>query len=265
MINRNFLIILVGLPSSGKSTIATFLQYKLQENLNDINVEIVDTDKIRSSINPNKFNHNKEQLVRKRSLSKIKAGLKKGSVIISDDLNYYTSMRHDLKQIAEQYKKEFFIIHIATPLEKCLEWNKSRGFPIPDGVIYNINEKFDYFNKYSWDNPLLVIDPSKSKDLEKIIDTLIIAIEHKLGIKTIYNQLDRKKTAKQQYHEKLDKITRNLIREINQNNEYRPLMKKIAKIRKEFIKKNIDQLFNDTQISEEFLNFINRRLNLDFS
>jgi ATP-dependent 26S proteasome regulatory subunit/tRNA uridine 5-carbamoylmethylation protein Kti12 len=253
LINRNFLIILVGLPASGKSTIATILKKSIEKKNYNIQVKIVDPDQIRKSISPDKFNFKKERLVRKKSLNEVKFGLKKGSIIISDDLNYYASMRHDLKQIAEILKRSYFIIHIATPLEKCIEWNKRRGLPIPQEVIYNINDKFDLFNNYNWDKPLIIIDPSKSENLETNIENLINIIEENLEIKTISVRPKRKKADKDRYHEKVDKITRNLISEISKNEEYRPFMKKISKMRKEFIKKSMKNLISDTQISEEFL------------
>lgn len=256
---------MVGLPASGKSTIATIIKHIIEKKHENVNVEIVDTDQIRDSLNPNKFNYQKEQLVRKESLNKIKTELKRGSIVISDDLNYYTSMRHDLKQIAENNKKKFYIIHIATPLEKCIEWNKNRGLPIPQEVIYNINKKFDYFNSYTWDKPLISINPSKSMDLEKELNKIVILIEEKLAIKAINKHAERKRNSKQRYHEKLDRITRDLIAEISQKDECQPFMKKISKIRKEFIKKNIDTLLNKTQIREQFFESINKRLNFECS
>ncbi|MFX1496412.1 MAG: adenylyl-sulfate kinase [Promethearchaeota archaeon] len=265
MINRNFLIILVGLPASGKSTIATILKHIIEKRYENVNVEIIDTDQIRYSINPNKFNYKKEQLVRKKSLNKVKNELKRGSIVISDDLNYYTSMRHDLKQIAENYKKKYFIIHIATPLEKCIEWNKNRGFFIPQEVIFNISKKFDHFDNYNWDSPLISIDPSKSMNLKGELDKLVILIEEKLAIETTRKDPKRNRILKQRNHEKLDKITRDLVRKISQNDEYHPLMKKVSKLRKEFIRKNIDNLIDKTQIKEEFLKFLNKSLNFECS
>jgi len=265
LINRNFLIILVGLPSSGKSTIATILQQQLEKRNDNFHVEIVDPDQIRNSLTPNKFNHKKEGLVRKKSLKKVKFGLKSGSIVISDDLNYYTSMRHDLKKIAEKYEKSFFIIYIATPLEKCIEWNKKRGLPIPQDVVHSIHEKFDQFNHYNWDNPLMTIDPSKTENLEREIDDLINLIEECLENKAFSKQPKREKTEKESYHEKVDKITRNLITVISRNDEYHPFMKKISKMRKEFIKINKDEIFTDRQISEEFIKFIKKGLNSELS
>jgi tRNA uridine 5-carbamoylmethylation protein Kti12 len=265
LINKNFLLILVGLPSSGKTTIAEILKHLIEKKYKNFQVKIVDPDKIRNSISPFKFNHQKEQLVREKSLNDIRSGLNQGFIVISDDLNYYTSMRHDLKQIAEENKINYFILHIDTPLQICIKWNKERGVPIPQDVIYKINEKFDMFDNYNWDNPILIIDPSKYDNLEDCADKIINVIEKNLRMIHLDSYSKGKKTDKEQYHETLDRITRIVIGNIIKNENYHPFIKKISKMRKEFIKKNLKKVMTETQISENFLNFIKRYLNIEFS
>ncbi|MFX0018095.1 MAG: AAA family ATPase [Promethearchaeota archaeon] len=265
MIKKNFLLILVGLPSSGKTTIAQILKDLIEKKYKNFQVKIVDPDKIRNSISPNKFNHQKEQLVREISLNDIRTGLDQGFIVISDDLNYYTSMRHDLKQIAEEKNIRYFILHIATPLEICIKWNKQRGEPIPQDVIYKINEKFDSFHNYNWDNPIQIIDPSKFNVLEDAIGKLLNVFEKNLRSIALDSYHRGEKTDKEQYHEKLDRITRNVIGNIIKNDNYQPFIKKISKMRKEFIKKNLKKVMTETQISENFLKFIKRYLNSEFS
>ena len=51
--------------------------------------------------------------------------------------------------VAKENNKNYFILHIATPLQICIKWNKERGELIPQDVIYKINEKFDSFNNYN--------------------------------------------------------------------------------------------------------------------
>ncbi|MFX1588482.1 MAG: AAA family ATPase [Promethearchaeota archaeon] len=265
MIKKNFLLILVGLPSSGKSTIAEILKDLIKKKYTNFQVKIVDPDKIRNSISPNKFNYQKEQLVREKSLNEIRTGLNQGFIIISDDLNYYTSMRHDLKQIAEEKNISYFILHIATPLQTCIEWNKERGEPIPQDVINKINEKFDSFNNYNWDNPIQIIDPSKFDDLEDKLGKVINVIERNLRMISLDLYHRGEKTDKELYHEILDRITRNIIGNIIKNDNYHPNIKKISKMRKEFIKKNLKKIMTETQISENFLKFIKKYLNSEFS
>ena len=197
MRNQNFLICLVGLPSSGKSTFAKALKIVLKKKYYDLDVIIIDPDLIRQRITPDKFNHNLEHLVRSKNLEIIRSELEKNNIVISDDLNYYSSMRHDLKSIADNLNIDFFIIHIATPIEICLKWNENRGKPIPNNVIRKIQDKFDNFNRYNWDHPIVSYNISDILDMDLAIQELLVKLENTMiqtkqklrteGIKIISN------------------------------------------------------------------------------
>ena len=64
MNNKNFLICLVGLPASGKSTFANSLKIALKKKFNNLEVKIIDPDIIRQKITSDKFYHEKEHIVR---------------------------------------------------------------------------------------------------------------------------------------------------------------------------------------------------------
>ena len=68
LINQNFLICLVGLPASGKSTFANQLKIALKKRYNKLNVKIIDPDKIRQKLTPNEFDHEKEHIIRKENI-----------------------------------------------------------------------------------------------------------------------------------------------------------------------------------------------------
>ncbi len=177
LIKKNFLICLAGLPSSGKSTFAQMLKEKFEKTFRIFKVLIIDPDKIRNKISPGKFDFNKEQVVRIKNLDVIRTALKNQFIVISDDLNYFSSMRHDLKKIADNLGFKYFIVHITTPLDVCLKWNKKRGRPIPNKVIKRISNKFDNFNKYYWDYPIIRYDHTKFQPFdgktERIIEEII--------------------------------------------------------------------------------------------
>jgi len=266
VINKNFLLILVGLPASGKTTIANALKNFLESKFENFLVKIVDPDQIRNSLFPQKFNPKKEQIVREKSLNEIELGLNQGFLVISDDLNYYTSMRHDLKRIAERNSSKYFILHISTPLETCIKWNKKRGEPISIEIIHKINKKFDSFNSYNWDYPLKAIDPSKSDNLDKEIEEVINLIERNLKRESIKRHYKKEKRSERvEFHEELDRITRTLTGEFAKNKKYQPLMKRISKLRKKFIKNHLNHYVPESLISKEFLKYIRRNLNIEYS
>ncbi|MFW9902009.1 MAG: adenylyl-sulfate kinase [Candidatus Thorarchaeota archaeon] len=263
MDNKAFLICLVGLPASGKTTFAKILKSLIEKKSKDLDVIIIDPDKIRQNLTSNLFDYQKEHIVRKENLKRVKSELVQGHVVISDDLNYYSSMRHDLKSIADSLNIYFFIIHIATPIEICLKWNEKRGEPIPNMVIKKINEKFDYFNKYKWDFPDAVFDLSQIVELTPIVENFIEKVLIKGDNKEFKHKLiyQRKKFSNVD-NENLDKITRTFVGKLFQQISYLALKKRILKLRKNFVNKNKNKVLNDLEILKSFKLFLENNLNI---
>ena len=263
LVNQNFLICLVGLPASGKSTFADILKIALKKRFNNLNVKIIDPDKIRQNLTPDKFDHEKEHIIRKENLKKIRSELVKGYIVISDDLNYYISMRHELKDITEELNLLFFIVHIATPIETCLKWNENRGKSIPNIVISKINERFDEFNKYRWDIPAAVYDLSQITDLnQKINDFLAIIQEKRENVKYQFKKLDVNNLLSNIDNEKLDKVTRIYVSALLHESTYLPLKKRIIKLRKIYVRENKNKALRESEISKTFKNYLEKNLNI---
>ncbi|MFX0012068.1 MAG: AAA family ATPase [Candidatus Hermodarchaeota archaeon] len=259
----NYLLILSGLPASGKSTFARKFK-DLVESEGNSNVKIIDTDIIRQQLYPNGFNYKNEKRVRKRLKNEIRQALNHDFIVVSDDLNYYTSMRHDLKIIAEKVKRKFFIVYISTPLEACLNWNTERGNLIPNNVIINVKNKFDDFDRYSWDYPILELDLSKTKDLDIKIKKLILKIQGILHPKDSLNRKAPKINKLYLENSKLlDKVTRSVIGEIFQNNKQHPQKKLILKLRKEYIKTYSKTDLSSSEIPNHFVEFLDKHLKTD--
>ena len=263
---KNFLICLAGLPASGKSTFAQKLKVELRNTFQNKEIKIVDPDIIRKSlIKGEEFDHTKEQIVREKNLLEIRNLLKNGFIVISDDLNYYSSMRHDLRAIAKDLNLLFFVVYISTPLDICIQWNEKRGKPIPNEVIYKINCKFDYFVKYDWDTPDLIFDLSKPKNIDKKITKFLLKINRELKRKRIakkVKQAEVKRTYKT-YHEKLDSLTRKIVAELLQDPHNRKNKNKIIRLRRIFIKDNLSPKLTDSKIQKRFKNFLKKKLNIE--
>jgi O-phosphoseryl-tRNA(Sec) kinase len=260
---KNFLICLVGLPASGKTTFSINLKDFIERNYNDYKVRIIDPDKIRDIITPDKFDYKKEQLVRKQNLNDIEKALKDGYIVISDDLNYYSSMRHDLKLIAENLNLNFFIIQISTPLNICLKWNKNRGELIPNKILKKIKNKFDSFDKYKWDYPIASVDMSKVKDFNQTFKNLMGIFFH--SNEDVYDLKTKEESVKQssnQYNEMLDKITRNIVGELLKKKEFNVKKKKILDCRKRFIRIYLNKSLNESLIEQTFKKYLEHNLNL---
>ena len=257
---------MVGLPASGKSTFAYKLKELLESKSNIFKVKIIDPDEIRNTITPEKFDYNLEQEVRSENLKSVKHALKKGFIVISDDLNYYTSMRHDLKNIADKLGLKCFIIHISTPLETCIKWNKNRRKPIPNRVVINIAKKFDDFSKYNWDVPLANYDLSQLKDLNESIEKLINIFIRNLKIsEDVAKTNEFIRPSSNINNEKLDKITRNIAGDLIRNPNFSLLKNKIIKYRKIYVKKNLNIDLIESEIIKTFKEYLEKILNIKIS
>lgn len=260
---KKFIVCLAGLPASGKTTFANKLKFLLENRLEKSTVKIIDPDKIRKNLSPKNFNYRDEPKVREENVRAIERELQNDFIVISDDLNYYSSMRHDVKKIAEKFDISFFIIHIATPLEVCLKWNEIRGEPIPNKIIKKIYKKFDNFNKYNWDLPEAQYDLSQIKNIDKEIEELIENFLTK--IKSTENHFKKEehiKSFSRLNNENLDKITRIYVGKLLQNFNYSHLKNQIIKLRKLFIKINKNKALSKAEISKEFRSYLERNLNI---
>jgi O-phosphoseryl-tRNA(Sec) kinase len=231
------LIALMGLPSSGKTTIARVLAKELDGHYGFSSI-MVGTDDVRRWIprQADQFDPEAEPFIKGLTLKIIDFCLKSDYLVINDDMNYYKSMRHELKQIAEENQAHFILVHIQIPLEIALEWNQNRGLPVPQEVIRTVYERFDAPGDYQWDIPVLTIQSNetplelaKEDILAKIIPIITSPLEPKVA----------QPAAKPGFNEKIDRITRDVVAEVAKTIKDSALLKKISKFRIEYIK-NLD-------------------------
>lgn len=266
VVNKIFIVCLTGLPASGKTTFANILKTTIKKKFNTEKAIIVDPDVIRQLLTPSKFDYKSEPEVRKKNLTEIREKLREGNIVISDDLNYYTSMRHDLKELSEDFKICFFIIHISTPVYICLKWNKMRGKPIPNKIIRKINRKFDNFGKYNWDNPEANYDMSQIQDLNKKVEDLVEQFLAKVSKpREISEKEDKVKIVSNIINENLDKLTRDYVGKLLQDSKLLAMKKAIIKARKLFVKINKNKNSKDKDIRIDFKDYLEKRLNIIIS
>jgi len=155
------MIIICGLPSSGKTTFANSLKraIEIENEFNYKNTIIIDIDEIRKEIYKTEFEPEKEKEVRQKAINLCEYNLLKGNCVIVDDINYYSSMRHNFINLAIKHDIIYFIIYISTPKEVCKTWNAKRGYFIPNDLIDQISDRFEIpGKKYKWDRPFLNIN-----------------------------------------------------------------------------------------------------------
>jgi selenocysteine-specific elongation factor len=243
-----------GLPSSGKTTISKNVA-SLLEDKHGISTMVISSDDFRDMLSHTSkgFNPERETSVKSLYERAIATGLEQGFLVISDDLNYYKSMRSDLRQIAKRSGSDYDIVFVDTPVEQALKWNEERGSPIPSSLIEEINQKLDPpKGDYKWDNPLVVVDPSK-QNFEEIASIIVAAV-----LKRLENPI-RSKPRKVVEDEKsirargIERETRKSMMEVMTRYKNPDLALSLSRIRKEVVKKALADGLKPVDAVELFL------------
>ena len=175
----NELIMLVGIPGSGKTSWA----YKTINKIE--NCVIHSSDNLRKELygDENDQEHNSELF--NELHNRIRQSLKEGKTVIYDATNLNKKRRIKFLNTLGPVRK--ICVLFLTDLSECLKRNRERGKNIPDEVIYNMyktfcppyyHEGFDeiQIKQYSWKNPYMLINMTKGFDQENE--------HHKLDLKS---------------------------------------------------------------------------------
>ncbi|XES77072.1 MAG: selenocysteine-specific translation elongation factor [Candidatus Bathyarchaeia archaeon] len=236
--NYPYLLILCGLPASGKTTISKTVASVLEDK-HGVSTMVVSSDDFRDmlSYSSNGFKPERETSVKTLYEKAIATGLEQGFLVISDDLNYYKSMRSDLRHIAKRLDSDYDLIFVDTPVEQALKWNQNRESPLPQALIEELNQKLDPpKGDYKWDTPLVTVDPSKQSS-EEIANLIVAAV-----LKRLENP-KRSKPKKMVENEKalrargIERETRKSMMEVMTRYKNPDLGISLSKIRKAVVKK----------------------------
>ena len=139
-------VMLVGLPASGKSNMADFLE--------KIEYKIHSSDEIRKELFGSYNMVEKEHHVKvfEELHRRIKKDLKQGKDVVYDATNISRKRRMGFLQELKNIKCEKTVFFMATSYEECLKRNKIREKSVPEEVIKRMYMNFDlpfYFE--GWD------------------------------------------------------------------------------------------------------------------
>ena len=275
------LIILVGLPSVGKSTFSKKLSKELY--FNGIDNIVLGTDVIRECFPV--WDSKYEKYIVDTTYQLIDNALKEFYVIV-DDTNYYNSKRRDLINIANKNNKNYVIIYLTAPINVLIERNRDRGEKVPKDLIIDMSNKFDEpGKKYSWDKPDIVINTEEDIDFSRIINTIME--KDKKGKKSIkpgnrsveekskdiiYKKENPNSTNKIPL-DRVDKITREILGEYIKKGiipKEKNNIKLFLELRKKYLKSlNLKDIYINKEFKEEeylnkiekeFILFLNNKL-----
>lgn len=148
---KNFVIWLTGIPSSGKSSIASSLQNKLQEF--NISVEVLESDELRKNIHPNLSYAEKDREIFYNSIVYI------AKLLVKNNINVIiaaTANRRKYRERAREQFDNFLECHVKCPVKICIKRDQ-KGFykaamkrEKPTFPIF-ISEKDDLLDEYAND------------------------------------------------------------------------------------------------------------------
>ena len=246
-----FILALCGLPASGKSELADAIQKAL-----NYKVEIVRTDEWRNDSYYTDWKPEKEGPVRQAALTRVEQLVAEGKSVIHDDTNYYNSMRHDLFKIAIDKRCAFGVVHVSTPLDVALKWNKERSnSQIPNSVIEQINERFDLpGRRYLWDYSIAEVNIAV-QDLEAIMPDIVEVLQN---LEIAMKPKPRLVTSTE--FELLDVETRKIVSEFLEQHPGLQGNRKVSEIRRSVLRSATQRQVPIKGIGEQLLEKLNKLL-----
>jgi len=184
MANSNVcIVVLVGLPASGKSSLALKLTNVLRDRgslvdciVYDDIVPLAKQAEIASCLSRETTKENR-LLMRNRVQSLLSESSELANrVVIVDDNNYYRSMRYEYYQLAAKYLTGYVELFLPCSVEEAAGWNAKRGerHSVPETVIVKMEAKFEAPSE-SWENSLTIHRTDLQK--ENLLDDILQRIK----------------------------------------------------------------------------------------
>jgi protein KTI12 len=158
------LIVICGLPCSGKSTVAAALSKSLEAAL-DPSVSIVVVDEPSLHLHDRNESY-KNAACEKRTRGQLKSAVERSlskqppTYVILDSLNCIKGYRYELHCIAKSAGTRYCMVHLETPAERCRAMNQERELSATysEAVFEDLAGRFERPDaKNRWDSPLFTI------------------------------------------------------------------------------------------------------------
>lgn len=135
MTKKPKLLMLKGLPASGKSTYA-------RELITTKGYARLNKDDIRKMMHNSKWSKKNEAQVIEFRNNVVFNLLQEGNDVVVDDTNFAPQHQQDLMETAKEANASFEVLFIDTPLEECISRNEKRADKVPLNVITGMYDKY---------------------------------------------------------------------------------------------------------------------------
>lgn len=130
------LLLLKGLPASGKTTFAKELVR------NDGNWVRVNKDDLRNMLNGGKWSGGRERRIVKLERQLVSQAIEAGKNVVVDDTNLNPTHERYFKGLAESHNADFEIKEFDTPLEECIKRDNARPNGVGETVIRRMYNQY---------------------------------------------------------------------------------------------------------------------------
>ena len=131
--------LLVGLPSSGKSTFAQQLNQQIPNSV------IISTDAIRKRLYDDEQIQKGWNQIENIVIEQVRLAIKYEQIVIYDALNVRQASRNSFLDKVSELNSEWIAWWINTPVNICKYWNKRRLRPVPNDII---NDYYDDLQQF---------------------------------------------------------------------------------------------------------------------
>ena len=174
------LILLCGLPASGKSTLVRTL-CRIWKRLDvPMDVSVISVDALQRETT---FSASDWHAARDRAFTLVQDALKRERegqlLLVVDDTMFYRSMRRRFFLLATELSCAFHLLYVQCPLDSCLTRNAGRMVPLPDETIQCAHARFELpdGSQHYWESNL------------HTIDTTVVDVRHSTSCTLLANDL----------------------------------------------------------------------------
>lgn len=261
------LLLLVGIPGSGKTTLACYLERTFARELP---VVVISYDAIETELTQDKswdrsVWHDVRKIVYDKCVAFLENYQSKKSILILDDNMYYRSMRYLYFKLARKADAQFAEIFLDCPLDVALERNSRRSHDkVSEATIRKMAQIIEIPDpsKYSWEEHSMQADSCRDVvqfDLTQLLQIMSLKIV-KLPIDNSLAQESQRASNCRNLTHQVDLATRKevstVVADLKRNtNKGSELIAAVVNLRKEFMKElNPDSVIDadDLRIEIEF-------------
>ncbi|KAK9845599.1 hypothetical protein WJX84_006362 [Apatococcus fuscideae] len=170
------LIVMSGLPCSGKSSISAAIKSELESTSASagLRVQVVDESLLALSRDTCYQDSVSEKSTRGRLKAAVERSLTKSSIVIFDSLNNIKGYRYEIWCVARACGCRYCLVHADIPGPVASAWNTSRASESYSSAVYkDLAGRYEMpDSKNRWEAPLFRIDP-QSSDLSQAIQQVV--------------------------------------------------------------------------------------------